>query len=120
MVSILELAIQKAGELPKVRNQQRHYSIVTDKRGRIVSEAANSYVKTSPVMKRSGCKVGKPEAIYLHSEVLALSRDKHRKGVKLYVARVGADGKPLYSAPCCICAEYLKEYPNIKSVEFST
>lgn len=118
-MSSLEYALQKARELPYSRGFQRHYSVVLDRRGRVVSESANSYVKTSPRSFKAASKVGRPEACYLHSEQRALYLDKRRKGVKLVVVRVNAEGQAVYSEPCEICKEVLKDFPNIKSVEFS-
>ena len=118
-MSDLEYALKKARELPYVRGFQRHYSVVLDKRGMVVSESANSYVKTSPRSFKAASKVGRPEACFLHSEQRALYLDKRRKGVKLIVVRVDSKGNPMYSEPCEICKEVLKDYPNIKSIEFS-
>lgn len=118
-MSSLEYCINKARELPYIRGQQRHYSVVLDKRGRIVSESANSYLKTSPRSFKAASKVGRPEACYLHSEQRSLYLDKARKGVKLIVVRVGASGQPMPSEPCEICKMVLRDFKNIKSVEFS-
>lgn len=115
----IQYCLEKARELPYIKGQSRHYSIILDKRGRIVSEAANSYTKTSPRMAKAANKAGLPDKQCLHSEALALFRDKQRKGVKLIVARVSADGKSMYSAPCPVCAILIQEHSNILSVEFS-
>lgn len=90
-----------------------------DKRGNIVAESANSYSCTHTQQYKYAKKAGRPEAVYLHSELACLLKDKNKRGVKLIVVRVGAEGQPLYSAPCDICALALKDYSNVKSVEFS-
>lgn len=118
-MSSLEYALDKARELPYKRGEQRHYAIVLDKKNRIVSEAANSYTKTSPKMAYAANKVGLPEKICLHSEALALFRDKNRLGVKLIVVRVLADGTPANSKPCKVCEFLIKEHKNIMSVEYT-
>ncbi len=118
-MSSIEYCIQKARELPYVRGQQRHYSVLLDTKGRVVSESANSYVKTSPKSFKAASKAGRPEACYLHAEQRVLYMDKRRRGVKLIVVRVAADGSSCYSEPCEICKIVLKDFPNIKSVEYS-
>lgn len=117
-MSLIDYCIEKAKEIPYIKGQYRLYSVITDKRGRIVSESANSYCTTHPVMYRASRKVGLVKD-YLHSEVAALIKDKKRLGVKLTVARVDAKGNPVYSEPCSVCKEVLKSYENIKSVEYS-
>lgn len=116
----IDFCIQKAKEIPYRKGQKRHFAAVLDKRGRVVSCGHNSYVKTSPKAFKAAKRVGREHACYLHAEIRALYLDKHRKGVKLVVARVGANGEPMYSEPCCICKEALKDFPNIKSVEYTT
>ena len=116
---MMEYCINMARQIPYVKGRSRHYSVILCKKGRIVSEAANSYTKTSPRMAKAANKAGLPDKQCLHSEALALFRDKQRKGVKLIVARVSADGKSMYSAPCPVCAILIQEHSHILSVEFS-
>ena len=113
----LDYCLQKAREIPYVRHQQRHYAIVVDKRGRIVAEAANSYVKTHPQMAKMSSKLGLDKC-FCHAEQLALVRARG-KGCKLFVARVDSKNRPVYSSPCRVCAELIKESGHIKSVEFT-
>lgn len=115
----IELAISKANEIPYIKGQYRHFAMVLDKRNRVISSSANSYVKTSPRAFKAASKVGRPEAVYLHAEMRALYLDKRRKGVKLIVVRVGAKGESLYSEPCSICKTILQDFPNIKTIEYS-
>lgn len=114
-MSSLEYCIQKAKEIPYTSNQQRHYAVVVDKRGRLVSSAANSYVKTSTVMARAAKRVGLEHKVFCHAEQLALVRSKG-KGYKLYVARVLSDGTVANSEPCPVCALLLSE-SHIKEVQ---
>lgn len=118
-MSNLEYVLRKASEIPYKRHEQRHYCIILDRKGRIVSEAANSYVKTSPRMAKAAAKVGLPDKQCLHSEALALFRDKSRKGVKLIVARVLANGSPANSKPCPVCECLIKEHGKIVSIEYT-
>lgn len=113
---MLEYVISKAREIPYVKGQQRHYSVIVDKRNRVVSEASNSYTKTSPVMHKASKRLGLSKE-YCHAEQLAIVRSRG-KGHKLYVARVDSTGKAVYSAPCEVCSLLLRE-SHIKSIEFT-
>lgn len=116
----IDYCLQRAREIPYIRGQQRHFAAVFCKRGRLVSESANSYLKTSPRAFKAALKVGLEHKCFLHAEQRALYLDKKRKGVKLVVVRVGAKGEPMYSEPCPVCKEVLKDFSNIKSVEYTT
>ena len=115
-MSSLEYCLQKCREIPYKRGEQRHYSVVVDKRGRLISEAANSYTKTHTIMAKTSKRLGL-EKEYCHAECLAIVRAKG-KGHKIYIVRVDAKNNACYSAPCPICAVLIKE-AGIKVVEFS-
>jgi tRNA(Arg) A34 adenosine deaminase TadA len=100
---MLEYAIEKAREINPDENYVRVYAVITDKRGRIVSEAHNSYTKTHPLQARFAKFVGNEEAVYLHAEIRAMVKCKDGQGHKMYVARVGRTGDPLPACPCEIC-----------------
>lgn len=115
-ISLLRLAQAKARELPYKRGKQRVYALCLDKRGRIVSEGANSYVKTHPIQKRYGARLGNPRKEYLHAEMCALIRayrngeDAGASNVRtIVVGRVGGTGKELPSKPCAVCQLALEE-----------
>lgn len=114
---MLDYCIQKAREIPYVRHQQRHYAVVVDGRGRIVSEGSNSYQKTHPQMAKVSKRLGLVKE-FCHAEQLALLRAKGR-GCKLYVVRVDRNGNPQNSNPCPVCSFLIKESGNIKSVEYT-
>ena len=118
MQKILQLAIEKARELPRIKGQQRHAAILADKRGKIVSIGFNSYTCTHPIMHKESRKLGMYKD-YLHSEVDAVLKDKHNKGYSLYIARVGASGEPLHSAPCVVCYSVIKQKKNIKQIFYT-
>lgn len=118
-MSTIQYCLQKAREIPYTKGQNRHYSILLCKRGRIISEGQNHYDKTSPRMKRAGEAVGLPDKTCLHAESLAIFRDKKRQGKKLIVVRVDSKGESCYSAPCPLCCYLIKEHGGIESVEFS-
>ena len=113
----LQYCIDKAKEQTYVRKQSRHYCVIVDKRGKIVAEAANDYLKTHTVMHKASRKLGL-EKDYCHSEMLALVRSRG-KGVKMFIARVDSQGNACYSAPCIVCASLIAQ-SQIKSVEFTT
>ena len=115
-MSSLEYALQKCREMPYHKNQSRHYAVIVDKRGRLISEASNSYTKTHTVMAKTSKRLGL-EKEYCHAECLAIVRAKG-KGHKIFIARVDSSGKACYSAPCPVCAVLIAE-SGLKSVEFS-
>lgn len=108
---MLTLAQAKAASLPYEKGKQRVYALCLDKRGRVVSEGANSYIKTHPMQAEYAEKAGKPDKAFLHAEMLALVR-AYRMGVDVHtivVGRVGASGEALPSLPCEICQLALTE-----------
>lgn len=104
--------LTKAINLAKTHNsngKQRIYAIITDKRGRIISQAGNDYIKTHPDQRELAESVGLDECIYLHAEIAALIKLKRNvpKNSKIYIARVGSNGESLLAAPCPICQHAL-------------
>lgn len=117
---MLDYATAKARDLPIPRKgHQRHYCVISDRKGRIVAEGSNLYEKTHTIQARFAERVGKPGAICLHAELHCLIKAKGR-GDKLTVVRVGRSGEPRNSKPCAICELAIKESKNIKSVEYTT
>ena len=112
---MLEEAVMKARKIPYVKGNKRVYAIITDKRGRIVAESANSYVQTHPMQKRLGVASGKPLAEFLHAEMAAIIRSKGR-GHSLYVARVDSKGKPRMAKPCVICQKAIELHENLRDI----
>lgn len=117
-MSSIDYAIEMARKQPYTKNQQRHYSIILDKRGRMVSQGANSYVVTHPLMHKHSKKLGLCKD-FIHSEVNALIKDKSRKGVKLIVVRIDSKGSPCNSEPCCVCKAVIETFSNIKTIEYT-
>lgn len=115
----IQYCLDKAREVPYIKGQSRHFACLVDKKGRIVSQSSNSYTLTHTKQWRYAVKAGRPEATFLHAELACLLKDRQRKGVKLFVARVDSRGNACYSAPCEICALSLKDFSNVKSVEYS-
>jgi deoxycytidylate deaminase len=106
---VLNKCIQLAS---KLQNQkQRVYSIIVDKRGRVLSSGSNHFTKSHP-RQAYYCELATHEQhkIYLHAELSALVNLKdYDKAETIYVARVNKKGQPLPSHPCPICQMAIKD-----------
>jgi tRNA(Arg) A34 adenosine deaminase TadA len=89
-----------------------------DKKGRLLSRAANSYVKTHPLQAFYAKRAGKPHAIYLHAEIACLLLAGTVPVHTLYVERYHADGSPALAKPCPICQLAIADW-NIPHVEYT-
>lgn len=116
----LEYCLSMARQQPYIKSRMRHYAVITDRRGKIVSEGRNSYIKTNPKMAKAGKAVGLPDKTCIHAELAAILGDKHNRGYKITVVRVGAKGEPMYSEPCDACKWLIKNHSNIKEISYST
>lgn len=114
---MLDYCVAMANKTPYKRGYSRHYSVVVDRKGRVVGEAANSYTKTHTLMAKTSKKIGLCKE-FCHAEMLAILRARG-KGYKIYISRIDAKGNPCYSAPCPVCSILIKE-AGIKSIEFTT
>ena len=102
------------------KQQLRVFAQVFDKRGRLLSCAVNSYVKTHTVQAKAADKVGRPSSIYLHAEIAALIKIKDwTKAHKMVVLRHLKDGTPALAKPCLICQHVINQ-TGIKHIEWST
>lgn len=117
-MSSLDYCIQRASEIPFVRHQKRLWCVILDKRGRIIAEAPNNYIKTSAAQYRAAKRVGLENKCYLHSEAHALIKSKG-KGCTLIVARVLSDGTPANAKPCPVCEEMIRIHGNIREVRYT-
>lgn len=94
-------------------------AIIYDKKGRVLSIGKNSYTKTHPKMYRLGKITGKPDAIYLHAEIHAITKCRDlSKAHKIFISRWGKDGSPRLAKPCQICEEAIRE-AGIKLIEYT-
>lgn len=93
----------------KSNGKQKIYAIITDKRGKILSHAGNDYIKSHPTQGKLAKSVDLDECIYLHAEIAALIKVKKPlpKHSKIYISRVGSNGKAILAAPCPICQHAL-------------
>jgi deoxycytidylate deaminase len=112
---MIEYCISKAREIPYIKDQQRVYAVITDRRGRVMSESSNSFVKTHPYQKSCGARVGLKEKEYLHAECSAIIKSRG-KGTILYVARVDSKGNPLLAKPCPVCEVAISEHGKLKKI----
>lgn len=119
MDPILQLAINKARELPYRRHHSRHYAILTDKRGMIIAEGSNSYTKTHPLFKHTAESIGVDGKSFQHAEFVTINKDRSGRGHRLYVARVDSKGNPVMSMPCAVCTELIRRNKNIKSINWT-
>src|SRR3990167_874740 len=117
---MLEYVLRCARKLPYKRGQQRVYSVITDSRGRVVAESACYYLKSHPKQKENSIKAGFDEArCMMHAELRACILSKG-KGVKITVARVSAEGRPLDAILCPSCRLCIADHGGIKEISYST
>ena len=81
-----------------------------DKRGRLLAVATNSYSKTHPMQAYLAEKVGHPQKIFAHAELLCLLRCKDKPIHKLMVFRYNNQGELVCAKPCPICQEAINIY----------
>ena len=97
---MLNRCIELASQLQN--RKQRVASIITDKKGRILSFGVNSYTKSHPKMAWYASKFNDFNKIYLHSEIASIiACDK--KPHTIYIARINRKGAPVPALPCKIC-----------------
>jgi tRNA(Arg) A34 adenosine deaminase TadA len=115
---MLNQAIKKARQIPYKRGERRVYCIITDKRGRVISEGQNSYTKTHPIQKHIACCVGLPDKEYLHSEIQAIIRSRG-EGSDIYIARVDSKGREKIAKPCPVCQRGIEEHDSIENIYYT-
>ena len=85
-----------------------------DKRGRLLSIGRNSYVKTHSLQAKFAKQAGRPQAIYVHAEIAAIS--SCRKEIHtLKVFRFNSKGERVTAKPCSICELAIAEF-GVKKV----
>lgn len=122
MPDLLQYCLKKAKALPLEGNRQRLWACVTDKRGNILGEGCNSFVKSSVYQKQMAAKAGKPKCEYLHAELASLTRvfrsKSKAKPHALWVARALRNGEHGLAKPCEVCQLAIAE-AGIKNVFYS-
>lgn len=115
---MLAYAIQRAREQPNIQGQRRLYAVITNKRGRILSEGTNSYIKTHPTQQHYATKVNLPDKNFLHAEMAAMVKIRNGTPHSIYVARVDAHNEPCIAKPCPVCYLAIRE-AGIKEVFYT-
>ncbi len=119
MNKILLKAIDLAKAMDKSLGKHRVCAIITNKKGRIISVAVNSYSKSSPFMYKYAKQVGLADKIYWHAECKAIKQlADNKQAHKIYIARVTKSDNVGMASPCPICAAAIKD-AGIVSVEFT-
>jgi len=94
-------------------------AIIYDRKGRVLSIGQNSYLKSHPVQAHYAAKVGKPNSIFLHAEIHAITKCKDlARAHRILVTRYKSDGSPGLAKPCKICQSAI-EAAGIKVVEYT-
>lgn len=90
----------------------KHFVVATcyDKRGRILSKRANSYVKTHPLQAHYAKLTGQPARQYLHAELHALLAAGEHTVYRVHVERYNRYGEPVLAAPCPACRLALHDW----------
>lgn len=93
---------------------------IYDKRGRAISTGENSYYKSHPLQSQFAQEAGRPEAIYLHAEIHALTKLRYwERAHRIVIERYSNDGDPLPAKPCEICQHALNTV-GVKVIEYTT
>lgn len=117
---MLDYALSKARQISYKRGQQRVFSVITDAKNHIVAESACMYFKSHPKQKEYSIRAGFDAArCMMHSELRACILSKGR-GVKITIARVAADGRPMDAMPCPSCRLCIADHSSIKEISYST
>jgi len=103
--------------MPSNRKQELKATIY-DKRGRILSVAFNSYLKSHPKMAEFARRVGLDHKQYLHAEIAALIKCKRGVPYKIKIERYDKRGNPKLAAPCPVCQLAIME-SGIKFIEYT-
>lgn len=92
-------------------------TIITDKKGNILSFGINSYSKTHPKQLHYN-KICNPTRIYLHSEIDALIKCKSENAHTMIIARITKKGETKIAKPCEGCFNALRDN-GIKKVYYT-
>ena len=89
-------------------------------KNKIVQQAYNMDTKTHPLQARLADMVGLSEKIYLHAEIAALVKNKHKCDT-IVVARLGGHkhNELRNAKPCKICQLAIKE-AGIRNIYYTT
>lgn len=100
---LFEKSILKAKKQFIPTKQVNVYAAIYNKKGNLISESTNSYIKTHPLQKEFAEKLSLQHHIYLHAEIGALIKARGQ-GHTIHIVRLAKDGQTtLPSKPCPIC-----------------
>lgn len=101
---------------------RRQFSLratIYNKKGHAISTGINSYEKTHPLQYQFAKEAGRPDAIFLHAEIHALTRLRDwSQAHSIKIERYGNNGEPLLAKPCEIC-EHALARAGIKIIEYT-
>ncbi len=105
--------------MPRSRNKFDLKATLYDKKGRVLSVGYNSYLKSHPLQAEFGERHGRPEAIFLHAEIAALTKCKDWKKIhKIHIERYDKQGNPRLARPCEICQGALESI-GVKEITYT-
>lgn len=102
---------------------RKRYEIISttfDKRGRPIATGVNDYKKSNPLMKTFAKLAGESDQkIWVHSEMNAVLKSKHRDIDSILVQRFDSYGNAKLAKPCKTCTQMLKAF-GIRVVRYSS
>lgn len=116
--AMLERAVKYAA-LHNSGGDVRVYAIATDKRGNILAQNGNTYLKSHPKQKHWCFMAKHVKREFLHAETRTLIQalKSGKEIAKLYVARVDKSGKVKDSKPCEVCSFMIAtEFPHLEVI----
>lgn len=119
MSKILQKAIDGARSIPYTKGQARVFSIITDRKGKILAQGSNLYSKSHPLQSIYSKRTGFDELrCNLHAElrVIIQAAKVNPKDCTITVARVGAKNETLPAYPCPSCRLAIKEAGFIREI----
>lgn len=96
--------------------QHRVGTIITDRKGNILSTGFNSYIKTHPRQKKYNLYIN-PTKIFLHAEIDSLVKCRGEPHTMI-ICRIGRDNQIRLAKPCKGCYNAIKDV-QVKKVYFT-
>lgn len=105
--NVLSYALVKAHQHDS-GGRQRLWAVATDKRGKILAEAGNSFVQSHPLQASYAKRAGREQACFLHAEMAMIvkmlrSKVDCARVANVFIARADKQGNPMLAKPCKIC-----------------
>lgn len=90
-----------------------------NKKGILIGQGTNSYLKTHPIQKYFANKVGDTNKEFLHAEIAAILKAGTKKIETLVIERYDKKDMPRLARPCPICMAAIKAN-DIKYIRYTT